>query len=726
MQYIRLIIDNEDIDLQDFEGLPLSFIFRISNPSSGTSIAGSGGKRTIKIPATKENLAFFQNWQDTQSVANNATKLKPYQLQINGTPALSGSAQLQSAKTKGGYYKRRARNLSLALYGSNTDWIQRISGLRLRDLDFSDVNTVFNTTAVVQGMQASITGGDGRGFALVKWKEWNTPGEVDVSEYTPFLFIHTILTKIFDSVGYDIDSNFIDSELFKSLILLTPVGETYEPQLSKDYMNVIAQLDTPIVLNVVGPSIEITTIVYDNQTLTPGLSDPYDEGTGLYTAPFTGFYDIDFSYAVTQINAAGAINGATIEIFVNGVFAVDTQEFFSPNPVPPFTVEGTRVIFAEQGDIIEVRALIATLSGTTQYTIGGGSLKITGQAKGGFGSPLLFQYLLRDWTAADFILGLTDIYNLRFETDTDLQRVSVEPRNNYVYRERASSLQELREGFYLASQQDITNKLDLAQESDIKADNSIEDTFQYSFQSDSITENTIEENDGLPIYTAIYNMQQNRFKKAVKDIVVRFFSKTIHTNDQEINASGGVAPQIPLIYPQDYIENPTAAVPIYNVAPRIMHFFGQRGLDGEIVLTGAAGPNAGPIQVTACFFVNYADITGLDPSLSFARENLRDGATAAGLLENYFLQELVTLDFGRRVQEFFKWTTQDVIGLTLRQMRTVLDTEFVLEEINGYNPLNNKSTKTKLLENITPTEDDVDSIIDTSAVGVANLIDNGE
>ena len=170
-----------------------------------------------------------------------------------------------------------------------------------------------------------------------------------------------------------------------------------------------------------GSEINIFQLAYDNvidDTLPPS---PYNPLTGEYTAPYDGFYDIDFSAIITDLQGGpvppAEIIAAGIDVQINGVFVAGGPEFNESDigiPDIPKEIKGTRVVEAEAGDIITIQLIVANDAQTTSYTIGQGVLKIVGEAKAGFGTPLIFEYLLEDWSASELIKGVQDIYNLRF------------------------------------------------------------------------------------------------------------------------------------------------------------------------------------------------------------------------------------------------------------------------------------------------------------------------
>lgn len=723
--YTRLFIDGKEVDLINNEDLPISFTLRITASLENSRPAGGNSKKNIDLPSTENNLNIFNNWHKNIISDEQAVSKKPFFIQVNGVQVLEGTAQLQESVGNSALYGRGSSGIKVLLLANNADWITRVKDLRLIDLDWTDTNRQFDDANVTAGWNASVDTGEKVAFPLVKWKEWNTPGEVAKSEFTPAIFILDIINKIFNSVGYTIQSSFLNSDLFKSLVLLVPVGQKYNERFAEDLLNIKADLQTPIVVTPPPGLAAVidTTIVYDNviqDTLPPS---PYNNTTGIYTVPYNGFYQLEFTCTITDIQGTAGLVNAEAVVYVNGAILIPGGGFTKTtiNQADlPVTLKGNRVIQVNAGDLVEIRMIVLNDIGVIDYTFGAGTLQIIGEADAGFNTPLFFEYLLNDWTAKDILQGITDIYNLRFETDVNRQVITIEPAFDYLYSTRTPDVQELRQGFYISNQNDLSQRVDLSKESRVLARNNTSRIQQYTYEQEGDTERFINAEQPQPIYAARFDLGANRFEDATQEKKVAFFVSTIHTWDKEISEVGSPPVQIPLIYPQNYVLDPTATVENFEVKPRILHFFGQRsGIDGRINVT-----TDGLVDVPACFFTNYNDPTGNDPSLSFGNQSVSENIISLGLVRRFFLWDLTSLQKGKDIDEFIFWDSLDILQLSFRNTILLEKAEFILQEINNYNPLLYKSIKTKLTFIFPPSQAEADKIDGAITQGLANLTEN--
>jgi hypothetical protein len=453
--YRRLTIDGTVVDLPQ-SGLTYSLVYEVDEEGF---VSGAYSKRGIELPSTGVNDALFDDWYAAGS--NNeltAATLKPFVFEDGGVQILSGQASLQSGVLMSDRYRFKGRSYKVELYGTNADWTIRMKDIRIRDLDFTSI--VYDMAAVMAGWTATYDAGDYSGFTLIKWKEWNTAGQVGIDEFTPFLFIRSILEKAFDTIGYSISSQFLNSDVFKRLILPLPMPARYPEEFSQDYMNVAVKE------TIVDPNGNYFPVVFTTQTVFPIVgANPYNSSgfyAGFYVAPFTGYYLVQFAIEVVSTAGVWQAEGGIVQ---DGNFSViiGSTYFFLP-----FGSSGnaniaitSQVIYLIAGQFIGLKLSAASTDPSTVFNI---NMNIIGEAEYAFGSILAFKYLVKDWKVVDMIKGLQQMFNLRFEANPQSQQVVIEPADPYLYRQDNAPTTiplELRDGFYAVPTVDSTQGLDL-------------------------------------------------------------------------------------------------------------------------------------------------------------------------------------------------------------------------------------------------------------------------
>ncbi len=697
----KLTIDGVDVDL------PTDF-----NPSFSYEINDDGiilcarAKRSIKLASTTTNDTLFEDWGVVATLNPKATTLKPFNFEAGGITLLSGQAQLQQAELMSNRSRQRAQNYEVDLFGTNADWFFLLKDLKLSDLEYTD--KIYNLAAVVSGWISSYDAGDETGFCLVKWKEWNTPGVVDIDEFTPFVFIKTLLDKAFSTIGYSIVSNFMSTDNFKKLIMLAPLPARYPQQFSIEYINV-GLYQPPANISSLNSAYQFPV---QNQTPIFG-PNPYSSVTGFYTAPFSGYYEVDISVAI---------------ISTIGTWGLTLLASVDANVVPPdstFQVlfglaqTGSRssritsnVIFLNAGQTIGLVNFIGASDVTTTFEI---SFNIRGEADATFGTFIAFRYLFNNYKLSDMIKGLQQMFNLRFEADTERQTVRIEPADAYLYFNNSTPVSSVG-GFYRSTGIEQIENLDLQGEAKLYSvsDQAQKQIFKYITEGD--TDEFVDGENPLGFFAAQHKLPDSKFNDATNENENVFFAKTINEIDSDLrDAISGVDIQLPLIYPKNYVLDPTAIEANFDVLPRILYFAGIRAGDGVINYSFLGAPYARPFA----FMVNYSN--SLDWSLSFADEKVR-GVTVLGLLSSFYLQDFARRRVSKRLEVSYFWNSLSMSRLTFRDKVTIDSVEYVLQKIDGYKPLGDSSTRTILILDQSPEQEDAEAIAGGGVRGLVSLV----
>lgn len=736
-KYIHLNVDGTELDLPE-NNINLQLTYK--NPCSegfGT-ISGNKSERSFNLPASKQNDEVFENWWKVSQVnAATAPTEKDAFVEINGLTVLSGKAQLKDVSTQGRFYERQGKEYQISFVGSNADWFEQLKDLELgRDLDWSAEQ--HNLTSLVISGAFNNTPADLFAYAVLKFKDWGsklnaTQARVDVYECTPLLFIGNILTKAFNSIGYTLSSGFWSNPVNERYVLPVPLLQKYPQEYSEDYLNVAATFTAPPnqAVNSANP-LNLTGINFDTQTKSPAvgpnplvLSTPSTEIIGVtgnvaqYTAPDAGFYQWRLSVTVDNITGPCTFNFGFFG--AGGGIQPQAGQQISLTPIVDDgkTYSFEQVVELEAGQVIETYFRLSAFT----LDVTNASLEIIGEAKISPNSLIDFTYLLRDWKITDFIKGVTAAFNLCWETDVDLKTITCEPSDDYLVTSRALSSATIIDGFHIDNTNDFKPKLDFDKEGRVEAVNEIAEKQQYQWKQDSsdATAEAQNENEELPFDASRYDLPLNRFKRDTEENENPFFAPTLMLFDDSIRADvSTLTPLIPLLWPDNYRENPTAEENQQEFEPRILWFGSQRNpaapFDGQINLYDSLTDTDSVVLLPACFFVNYNDPTGLDVSLNWATLTI-NGNTVQGHLQKFYLAESARQRQGKEVEEWIYWDELDISQLSFRDKIFIDGDMYLLKEINAYSPIIDATTKTILTYDCPPEQEDVNRITNTLAIG---------
>ena len=718
--YRRLTIDSTEVDLPQ-SGLSYSLVYEVGGDGF---VSGAYSKRSIDLPSTLTNDTLFSDWY-AAGTANELTApiLKDFVFEDGGLTIMTGKAELQSAPLLSDRYGFKAKSYKVDLYGNNADWTLQLKDLYLRDLPIP--SALYDLPTVMSGWTATYDSGDYFGFTLIKWKEWNITGQVGIDEFTPFLFIRSLIDYAFDTIGYTINSNFLDSDVFKRLILVCPPIERYPEEYSQDYLNVdLEEPGTTAEYFDLLPPFFTTPYLFPNITQ-PSLNAPYNSSTGFYVVPFTGYYEISINVNITSTGTHRSWFGAAINSNTNAL--VNNSIIFFGDLFGPYSGNASGssvsdVVYLQAGDTISLAIANSEVPPGQNVTSWSFSMNIRGEAENAFGSILAFKYLVKNWKFIDMLKGLQQMFNLRFEANPQAQTITIEPADDYLYRQYnapTNVTEELRQGFYTDTTNDTRQQLDLLREAEIFNVSDVPQVTIFDYKTDGDSEEFKQENEPIGIYAAQYTLPADRFNDTTETKENTFFAKTVHTIDGEIQGTTATTMlQVPLIYPQNYELDPTATEADYDVEPRILYFAGYRGIPTDSLVKYAF---TGGVELSPplSFMVNYN--TELDFSLGFANEQI-NGNKATGLFEAFWMHEYARKRIGKRLECGYFWDLLTINALTFRDKILLNGDMFILDKIDGYNAQKDSSTKTVLTLDRYPETADENATETAGIIGIINAI----
>lgn len=135
------------------------------------------------------------------------------ELRYNGLLLVKGVFRLISIRLENRSYKYEG-----VIFGELGGFVANISNLKLEDLDFSEYNHILNTTNI----QASwdTINGSSYYYPLIDYGTFSTAKvNYDIRTLRPALYVKEYIDKIFEDAGFTYESDFLNTALFKALIV---------------------------------------------------------------------------------------------------------------------------------------------------------------------------------------------------------------------------------------------------------------------------------------------------------------------------------------------------------------------------------------------------------------------------------------------------------------------------------------------------------------------------
>lgn len=517
------------IDLYDSETIDLTkSITDIVDPEQRRS----DYTRSIKVPGTSNNNRVFSFIFDLSRYTINVTEtqfnpdfnaaLKTSAiLYRNGLVQIKGFIQLANViKRPDG-----AVDYEIVLFGEVANLYKDMGENKLSDLDLSEFDHVLNLNNIDTGSHGHQ---DGYTYPIIDTGYSGDELVYNINILSPAIFAKTLVDKIFETYGYNYDSTFFNSNLFRSLVLWA--GDNPAKYLSSEQVNertfIAQRLTDSAYINIENYITSGTKTIILPTITKQSVPSGYSVGTGIFTINATaeGFYRFKASGEIyikgngIQTSQQVVLNIVKFDGITYDILATQQLDIrgVPPNGFKdyPINVEMYSQQYFAAGDEVFCEIYMQINPGNAiQYKIATINVPFTftsiPSADKYEGTIIqLSKFMPVDMTQAEFITNLKNMFNLYFEPDPIIpNKLKIEPRDDY----------------YTDTVVDITNKVDTSKEIKIiPLESAKYKTYTYQYAKDDDEYN--QRYNQISKYTYGYRKFDisNQFIKETKDIKVTF------------------------------------------------------------------------------------------------------------------------------------------------------------------------------------------------------------
>ena len=215
-----------EFDVKSANNFPLALTYSIKDIQNLNS-SNSSFSKTFTLPATPNNKrilksCYLNNYRDDFDLLG----LKPCAIFINGIKIIQGRFSLKSTGTK--FFE--AEQFDVQVLADNQEWVSQLESRMMCDLDFTQGNLYPSSMAQSQpydkaSIMATWNAVDGDDahmvYPLVNTGKWVGGTNVaDVEDFTPAYFIVNLVRLCFATIGYKVDSSFMEQNWTKKQLVL--------------------------------------------------------------------------------------------------------------------------------------------------------------------------------------------------------------------------------------------------------------------------------------------------------------------------------------------------------------------------------------------------------------------------------------------------------------------------------------------------------------------------
>lgn len=751
IKYLKLKIDNEDLDVDSESEFPIVFDYQLEDTQDFQK-KKSSESIDMKLPATLKNQRILNTFQNT--AVEDLTPNKIYKnirnivAEANGQEIFVGKAIPKRTIKRGGV----PTSYELNCFGNNADWIITLKETTLFEL-LKHITLVFDKDTIQDSWNF-----DGRDknkpyvFAPVKYAGWLDPDDLivdttnpennrtgsdknySIKTMKPSLSVYWILYWGFKSAGYKIKSDFFDTDFFRRMTkpwtygaFLSSEGTKYE--IHNFLAKSVEEIWFPQSLGLFGGSgpdgayrdlnvLDTESGCFDNNNTIVPTGDYYgttEHGGGTdmnwkYNTPDYGPLEVAFNLALFydyKIDLSSRVK-LRVDWFKNGVLAEEVEIFNHQAPTFGSTqgADLRNVPFnatVELDDIITCKVWLYVRKSKTG-TVARCKLKVEEFKIDYFRVPIggtvnFDSYLtLQKNKFLDYLRGVADIFNLSFQTDPVNKVVLIEPTHDYSLDD---DLADKQEGYFTKNVEYFTEIEDTSQNSVVELydDNAREFVFKFRDDNNDGALKLVQDRYKITLASGKYVFSE-RFKAEKKEFENRYFSPTMHYLMEDFSGVTGITPQMICIVPEN-ISNTSSSESQNTFTPKLAYYKGLvEGVGGWRFKWKDVDDTEFTIDELTdypyLFAVNYKPGGQNDPILSYTDEKIGDTGSfvlGKGLIKRFFWQRLAIMNNGQWLNTQFKLNNKHITNWFHRERIDINGELWELLTIKSYNCLDDKSTK---------------------------------
>tara|TARA_R110002012_G_scaffold137038_2_gene291459 strand:+ start:370 stop:2613 length:2244 start_codon:yes stop_codon:yes gene_type:complete len=667
-----------DLDLENFNDFPLVITKGIVNLDNLKARTGTYTK-SFKVPNTKNNSVLLSNVDDINSRKDfrDALNRKPCSIMVNGNEIEKGFVQV--SKSYNGF---DVDSFELVFFGNNIDWVKQASEKKLNELTFTDNAQVYDFNSIDSANASSYPTKD-HCYPYIS-RGGNKQG-VHVTTFKPCFYLSALLTKGLNSLGWNVDSDFIDESNIKKLACDLN-GDMTVSKTTIENSKTRASKTSDQTVNTTGSGV----ITFNDDSTTPNedSNNNYNTSTYDYTVPTTGRYTFTVSLIVGDYTLLSGLKSFDLDVKIleNNYFEKAKVTKTVNTELGQQTIEYSLTALLNAGDDIRV------YYDWTQPNNAGFDIKTGSYFKVQRSSKLeendnfaLNELIPDDIKLLDVINDFTRMFNVYYWTDIKTKKIYFEPRDTF-FKDSTTAL-------------DWSDKLDLSNKYEIDYVTSYKRNIKFSYR-DLDNDEWLKgwEDRNKRKYAEYTHVLPDRFGEGTTEVKLDLFSASYGhiCNEAVLNeipfTSSKIWGEIPETgkSPDEYISS-------YN--SRIFNFrknaqLEPNGDSREIRYRPTTGNPYTSTSIPYGIFESYNNTTA-DINLSFTGSD--------GLFNTYYSNMLKNIEEGGRLIAYFNLSSTDFDNLDFRKL-VYIDAPiqakgyYLIESVNDYNPINNGLTKVSLFK----------------------------
>ena len=305
---VNIVLSTGQLDVAENVSVPITF--NIGDIRDLTLRKGTFSK-TIVLEGTKNNHELLGHYYDVNIQAGtfNINTLTKCQVVQNGVPILDDALlQLVSVnKVQNNNSYEDEVNYTVLIKDSRAEFFTAITNANLTDLDFSDLNHVFDSSAIVASFAHTVT--DGYKYVM----PWSDLPDYTANDFKPGIYAKTYFDRIFAVAGFTYTWSELAAAHFDKLLI--PYNGDTNNQDYEDYRVEATNTWTTTNVQAVGQNVTFQEAIDSGWAEVIDSQGIFDPTTGEYSSPFSTnayagehyTYQLSIGGTISLDNTSGAV-----------------------------------------------------------------------------------------------------------------------------------------------------------------------------------------------------------------------------------------------------------------------------------------------------------------------------------------------------------------------------------------------------------------------------------
>jgi len=277
---VKIVLSTGELDVAETLSLPITF--NIGDIRDLSARKGTFSK-TVTLDGTKNNNELLGHYYDVNIQAGtfNINALTKCQVIQNGVPILDEALlQLVSVnKVQANNSYEDEVSYTVLIKDSRAEFFTAITNVNLTDLDFSDLNHAFDSSAIVGSFANTVV----NGYKYVM--PYNNSNVYNANDFKPAIYAKTYFDRIFAVAGFTYTWSELASAHFDKLLI--PYNGDTNDQNYDDYRVEATNTWTTTNVQATGQNVTFQEAIDSGWSEVIDSQGIFDPVTGQYTSPFS-------------------------------------------------------------------------------------------------------------------------------------------------------------------------------------------------------------------------------------------------------------------------------------------------------------------------------------------------------------------------------------------------------------------------------------------------------